>query len=469
MSRKTPRAVFLGFLILTFLLTSGLGCKRSGEASKFPSVSLEMWGVFEDSEDINKLASFYTGVHPKVSITYRRFSQREYEEGDYLRRMLDGWVQGGGPDLFMIPVTRIREFQNYIEPMPDTMRAPIRYEQGTIKKETIEEVRTYNGYTPRQLRTLFLDTVSDDVVIDNEIYGLPYSVDTLSVFYNRELLKNSNIALPATNWNELLQQAAAISRADANDKIVQSAIALGTTNNIPNVLDIVSSLMMQVGITMADASGPRFQTYGESLNAIQFFQSFATKGLTSYSWSKDLPDAFDMFTAGRLAYFIGYPYHASMIRQANPKLDFDIIPMFRPENTTSIPTYASYWVVVVKKPPKTPSEQDKLKAELAWHFIFESTQAQNVKSFLYNPDRPRTTALRSLVEEQKNNEVLAPFAQYLLNAQNWYRGYDYELAKKYFLAMLDNIEAASAQPGVEPKSLVIAGADLITQTYQKPR
>ena len=345
-------------LLALFFILTGLGCKTTKDAAQFPDLTLQYWGLFEDSGSIKRLTGPYSQRHPKIHLSYTKL-----REDEYVDRMLKGWVLGEGPDLFMIPNTRIREFLEYIAPMPSTMTAPVMIEQGTIKKETIEKVETYNGYTTRQLRDTFLDVVYDDVVIHDQIYALPYSVDTLSVYYNRDILRANNIALPAGNWSELIEQAKTISKLDANDNLVQSTIALGASNNIPVAFDIISTLMMQVGVEMSDASGARFQSNPESLSAIQFYLSFAQKGLQNYSWHDTMPNALDAFTSGKLAYFIGYPYHKRRIEETNPNLDFDIIPMFAPENAGTLSNYASYWVTVVAKPPDDSSAIEKKKAE----------------------------------------------------------------------------------------------------------
>ncbi|MEK7584473.1 MAG: extracellular solute-binding protein [Patescibacteria group bacterium] len=459
----TKSKLSLLILLALFFVLTGLGCKTSKEAAQFPDLTLEYWGVFEDSGAIKSLTNPYSRRHPKIRLSYTKLREDEYDD-----RMLKGWALGEGPDLFMIPNTRIREFLEFITPMPTTMQAPVMIEQGTIKKETIEKVETYTGYTTRQLRDTFLDVVYDDVVINNQIYALPYSIDTLSVFYNRDILRANNIALPAGNWSELIEQAKIISKLDANDNLVQSTIALGTTENVPAAFDIMSTLMMQVGVEMSDARGARFQSNPESLSAIQFYLSFAQKGLQNYSWNDKMPNALEAFTSGKLAYFIGYPYHKQLIQETNPNLDFDIIPMFAPENAGTLPNYASYWVTVVAKPPDNAAQIEKKKAEVAWQYLFESTQARNVRPFLNNTANPRTTALRALVDEQKSDFALGPFAQNLLNARSWYRGYDYEFAEKTFLDMIDQVKNALST-NVSPLGFIGAAGDLISQSYTPRR
>lgn len=456
------KLTILTVLAIAFI-TAGLGCKQSGEARKFKPVLLEYWGVFEEPSAIASLTTPYTKRHPKIQLKYRKFREEEYRE-----KILEEWARGRGPDLFMVPNNKIREYLRFITPMPATMKAPIEYQKGTIKKETIVEIQTYTGYVPKQIRDIFLDTVADDVIIDNQIYALPYSVDTLSVYYNREMLKNNNIPVPARTWEDLIAQATLISKVDTEDNLIQSTVALGTTNNLPAVVDIVSTLMMQIGIVVGDEKGPQFQLDTQSLDAIQFYLTFAQKGLQNYSWSPEIPDALDAFTAGKLAYFIGYPYHAELIKQANPTLDWDVIPMFKPANSENVPTYASYWVTVVRKPPEGSTADARQRAELAWQYLLEASQARNVKPFLDNQTPRRTTALRELVAEQMADPELAPFAQNLLNARSWYKGYNFELAEQYFLEMIDTIQDAY-ENNLDPAQFLTAGASRISQTYLPPR
>lgn len=453
------RYLIIFIAVTIFLSTTGLGCKTSSEVASYKPVTLEYWGVFEETSAISKLTSPYTGRHPKIGIRYRKFREDEYKN-----KMLEAWALGQGPDLFMIPVTRLREFLKFIEPMPASMEAPVEFTQGTLKKETVTELRTYPGLTPRQVRDLYIDTVAQDVIIDEKIYGLPYSIDTLSVYYNRELLKNNNIALPARTWNELIDQAAIISKVNTDDKLVQSTVALGTTNNVPAAFDIISTLMMQVGIKLGDADGTTFQTNPETARAIQFYGSFSQPGVKNYSWNKDMTSGLDAFTAGTLAYFIGYPYHANVIRAANPRLDWDVIPLFKPADAQNTPTYANYWITVVAKPPQGASAETRKKSMVAWQFLSEATQARNVSAFLDNPTAPRTTALKELVAKQQSNPITGPFTDNLLNAQNWYHGYNYGLAEQYFLEMVDMVQAASAS-GLDPRQIIQAGASRIRQTY----
>lgn len=456
------RLLIIIVLTAVVLTTAGFGCKISGDAKNFRPITLEYWGVHEESDAIRTLTSAYSRRHPKISINYRRLNEDEFK-----LKLLEAWAQGQGPDMFMIPSTKIREYLKFIEPMPTSMEAPVDVERGTLKKETITTIQTYQGYTLKQIQDKFLDVVRNDVVVDNKIYALPFSVDTVSIYYNRDVLKNANIPLPATTWDELNDQASSLSKMDSEGNLVQSAIALGTTNNVPAVADIMSILMMQIGVNVGNQSGVQFHQDAKSLEAIQYFLSFAQEGYKNYSWNKEQPDALQAFAAGRVAYFIGYPYHENLIRGANPTLNFDVLPLFTPASSENSPTLANYWVTVVSK-PRAGVARAAERAELSWQFLSEATQTNNLKAFLNNKARPRLTPLKELVNEQRSNPAIGPFAQNILNAKSWYYGYNADLAEKYFIEMIDAIQEALAT-GMPAQPLLTAGASRISQTYAAPQ
>lgn len=445
------------FLIIGVILIILLGItiatikslENRARIASFKPVTLEYWGVWEQPEDIAVLTRAYHDRHPLISINYRTFTADEYAN-----ELIKAWAQDKGPDIFMIPNTWIREYQQYSQPMPATMAVPVQYVQGTLKKEVVTKLVDYAGYNPKNIKDLYLDVVYRDVIDNNAIYGLPYSVDTMALFYNRSLLQANGIAEPAKTWTEVVQQAAKISKLNPDNSFTQSAIALGTATNVPNAFDIVSLLMTQVGVTMSTENRVNFGQDKRALSALEFYTSFARPNTTVYSWNDEQPNALDAFTSGRLAYFLGYTFHAPLIKRTNPNLDWDVVPVPQAEGATTPSTYANYWVNAVAKKSK--------HASLAWQAVYEMTQAENVKPFL---DRGgRTTALRSLVGKQQEDLVIGPFAKNLLAAQSWYRGYNYRLAQQYFFDMITTITN-----GGNPTQALQTAEGKIQQTYQKPQ
>jgi len=414
------RLTILSIILITIPLM-GFGCKlfTNNEVKElYKPISLKWWGVWEDSAEVETLISAYQAMHPNVTIAYRKFRFEEYEE-----ELTRAWLEQRGPDIFSLPANYLKKYQNLIKPLPASMKLPFLELTGVVKKEPTIVVREITNITPKKVRDAFVDVVAEQVILNNQIYGLPLSVDTLALYYNRDILTKAKIPLPASTWAELVDQAPRLTLFDTNGNIKQSAIALGTDNNIPRATDILALLMMQNGAQMIDGKG--FATFNlaandssffPGINALEFYLNFSDPNKTVYSWSEEMGDALSLFMSGKLAYFIGYNYQTPIIRAGAPKLAFNIAPMLQTVPDVQEVNYADYWTLSTYF--GTASEN----IAPAWDFIqFATTNTAVLNLYLTKTNQP--TALRSLINDQMQIEGLDIFADQLLNARNWYRGY----------------------------------------------
>ncbi|MCR4280496.1 MAG: extracellular solute-binding protein [Candidatus Komeilibacteria bacterium] len=415
------KKIILGALLLSLPLF-GFGCKSSqtGDVKELTKpIDIQWWGVWEDSDQVQSLIDAYKQVHPNVTISYRKFRYEEYET-----ELTKAWLEKRGPEIFSVPANFIRKYENLIIPMPEKMKLPYIELRGTFKKEPVTVVKDVSGLTGNKVRELFIDAVSEQVIINDKVYGLPLYADNLVLFYNRDLLNSAKIPLPASTWEELVEQVPQLTTFDNEQKIKQAAIALGTDSNVPRASDILALLMMQNGAPMINGSGyatfnskPEDSSFHPAENAVSFYTSFVNSGKATYTWEDQLPDALDMFTSGRLAYFIGYSYQIPIIQARAPKLNFNIAPMIQTAiDERQHVNYADFWALSTY----FGAAEDKIAP--AWSFIkYISTTPEVVKPFLEEIDRP--TALRSLINDQVEDEKVGIFAKQLLNSRNWYRGY----------------------------------------------
>jgi multiple sugar transport system substrate-binding protein len=315
-----------------------------------------------------------------------------------------------------------------------------------------------------QVRDMFVDVVGRDVILeDNKIYGLPLSVDTLAMFYNKDLLNNAGISEPPKYWNrEFLQSVKKLTKQDPKRGLIQSGVAMGGSTNIERFTDIISLLMIQNGATMIDENGktsfhliPSFAResgYNPGLEALRFYTDFANPTKESYSWNSEMNNSLEMFISGNLALMFGYAYHIPAIKAAAPKLNFSVtkFPQIEGSPPTNI-NFANYWVETVSKKSQNKNE--------AWDFIQFITQADQAKIYLEKAQKP--TALRSLVQSQRTDDTIGVFADQVLTAKSWYRGNNVTAAENAFTEM---VEAVFNNTEENIDKIIINGAARVQQT-----
>ncbi len=455
--------------VVTLLLTAGFGCKgvskEVAQASK--PFTLKYWRVFDDSDTISDAINAYRALHPNVTISYRKLRYDEYQKA-----VLDALAEDKGPDIFSLHNTWIREWQPRLVAAPPVVTVPFREIQGTIKKEAVTVLRQLPGPSIKSLANDFVDVVSGDVVIPTEqadpraplvpkIYGLPLSVDTMVMYYNRDILNASGITQPATHWREFQEQVKKITKLDEVGTIIQSAAAIGTADNVERSTDILSVLMMQNGTQMADENGmatfDRYtpETSGQPLTpgaaALVFYHDFANPEKEVYTWNDKMPGSLEAFAEGRVAYFFGYAYHLPAIRAMSPKLNFAIAGFPQIEGNKPI-NYANYWVEVVSK--KT------LHRDEAWDFVQFLTKAEMAQRYLTKTNKP--TALRSLVNGQLESLDLSVFASQVPTSKSWYHGLDAAATEKALGDMIKQMQEVDA----DPLKIVELGATKVNQTIK---
>jgi len=436
------KKIIILFFVFVFIITSGFGCKRVDKKVKqaMEPVTLEYWRVWDDSDDFADIISKYNQIHPYITIKYRKLRYDEYEE-----ELLNALAEDRAPDIVSIHNTWIRKYKSKIKPLPKEITMAYPVEKGSLKKEVIPELRTSKSISPKEVKNEFIDVVYGDVVMEEDgearVYGLPLSVDTLAMYYNKDLFNNAGIVEPPPYWNKDFQKKVKkLTKISAKGGIIQSGIALGGSSNIERYSDILSILMMQNGATMMNDAGRvmfaavpeiyKSKRFSPGTEALRFYTDFANPTKEVYSWNDELENSIDMFANGKLAMVFGYSYHLPIIKAKAPKLNFAVAPLPQIENSPKV-NYANYWVETVLKKSEHP--------DIAWDFVQFAARAENVKSYLEKTKKP--TALRALIEEQLEDEDIDVFADQLLTAKSWYRGKDANAMEKIFKEMIDNTNA----------------------------
>ncbi|MCL5733258.1 MAG: extracellular solute-binding protein, partial [Patescibacteria group bacterium] len=353
--------------------------------------SLTIWGDTQNKDVWSQIISDYQALRPNVSIKYQNFDPSSYDSA-----LLNALASGNGPDIFMIDNRQLLENLSRIIPVDP------------------QQLNT------SQLSNLFPDVVSQDFIINGQIYALPLNMDTLAMFYNSGLFNAAGVAQAPSTWGNIEALVPVFKKADAKGQINQSAVAIGgsslSVNHAPGILSL---LMMQYGTQMANFGTNGYQaTFAESqgqtggspgLNAFNFYLGFSTPSNADYTWNDNSNNSFDSFAAGKTAMIFGYDSDITAIQNKNPYLNFKVgaMPQLNLNNPVN---YASYQGLVVSK-------QSKASA-WAWDFIiFLTTSEQEETAYL--TAQSQLPALRSLIAKGINDPSTSIFNRQALTAQSW--------------------------------------------------
>ena len=241
------KSVWRNIIILFIpLLILGAGCGGSSAAETLASkpVKITIWRVFDDSDTFQSLMGSYQAIHPNVSFAYKELRYDEYED-----ELIRAFAEGNGPDIFSLHNTWIGEYESLIEPLPDSLSIAYAEVRGTIKKETVYTIKEEPTLSERALKANFVDVVAQDVLrsykasakaqAEDRIFALPLSVDTLALYYNKDLLDAAGIAEPPSTWTEFQDAVTLLTKISSNDEIVQSGAAIGTSQNGERAFGVV--------------------------------------------------------------------------------------------------------------------------------------------------------------------------------------------------------------------------------------
>lgn len=450
---NTKIKIGLSFFILGgVLLLGGCGCKQVNP-NKY-SLKLEVWGLFDNQDAFMGITENYKKINPNVvDISYRKMSPDTYKKD-----LVEALASSQGPDIFLIQNNWLPIFADKITPAPPTI------------------------LTEQKFRNDFVDVVANDFLNQGKIYAAPLSVDTLGLYYNKDLFNEAGITAPPKNWNEFMEDVKRLTRIDSSSNITKSGAAIGTAYNINRSTDILNLLMLQNGTTMVNPLTKRAlfdqivkngdQSLSPGENALSFYTQFAKIGIPAYCWNKNMHYSIDAFSEGAAAMMLNYSWQIDMIAAKAPKLNFAVAPVPQMPNMPAV-NYANYWgyAAAKNKTSFNTSQQGQvpvandIRVNEAWKYLaFLTTKpeaALNVStnvagqqkttavnfdpaiSYLEKTRKP--SARRDLIEIQKNDPKIGIFAAQNLFAKSWYQS-DPETIEAIFAEMIDKVNRGAGTP-----------------------
>ncbi|HVM76813.1 MAG TPA: extracellular solute-binding protein [Candidatus Paceibacterota bacterium] len=384
------QVIIIGFAFFVVLLVGVVVYFNLRPSSKTVTAKLVVWGT-DDPQAMKDMFDAYKSANHGAEITYRQIDASTYQT-----TLLAALAAGTGPDVFEINDHDLPLWENVVAPMPAT---------------NIEQ------FSLVTLQNDFPTVVSQDFVDGGNVYALPLSLDTLAMYYNKDLVDSAGIAEMPKTWDEFDTDVTRLRETNAQGQITQAGAAIGgSAASIPNAVDILYLLMLQNGTQMTTPtfSGASFAgTSGGAspgLSAFNFYLQFANPGSPYYTWTDELGDAESNFIQGKAAILFDYAAAATDIKQKAPFLHYAVAAVPQPSGATISVSYPSYQGLAVARFGQVAA---------AWNFVIGLTTDNSLVG-LYNKETGTPSALRSVIQANANDPTLSIFGTQALTARSWH-------------------------------------------------
>jgi ABC-type glycerol-3-phosphate transport system substrate-binding protein len=402
--QKIILAVLFSFVFIIIIL--GIIVPRLSSNKVF-SGQILVWGL-DNKQAMAPLIDAFTAAYPKAKVVYEMQNANDYDKA-----LIDAFSRGQGPDVFVVNNEKISESLPYITPCSlggSNNSIPACYSKKTL-------------YTQSQLSTEFPEVVVNDFTSNGLLYGLPLSVDTLGLYYNKDYFNKANIAVPPTLWDgkSSLSVETTARKLRQLKKLVlsRSGIALGgNSTSIENSSDILALMMMQQGAIMKSNGQVAFDDSGSAnaaAKALGFYIDFANPKSTSnnFNWAPAAGTTdINAFWQGKTAMYLGYYRDKDFLDNYGGDFYYGYtgIPQFSSSlSTGNQVNYANYYSFVVSKQSKNIGP--------AWQFVMGATDYDVANRYFQITKNP--PAQRSLIQNNFDNDYSGPFVKQILTARSF--------------------------------------------------
>lgn len=380
--KKKLIVIILAVLLVLGLVFALVSFLFRGSESSDEAVTLTYWGVWEDISVLQPAFDEFQRQNPNITVNYEKIDIKTL--GDYVDRLKTRTAEGNGPDVMRFHSSWLVQLDDILAPFPS-------------------EVVEGTG-----LGQDFYSTVERDLEKNGAYYGLPLSIDTLSLYVNREYLDNIGADVPTT-WNELESTARELTTIEGG-KIIRSGVSLGTYDNISHASDIIALLFLQNGAQIDDLNEQNMES---AESALQFYTRFSDNSDIAV-WDQTMENSKTAFAGGKLALYFGYSWDIFEIKAANPNLKFEVHPV--PELFGTNATISSYWAEGVSNKSENQEAAFKLITFLGQNDTLQMIYENQVKVRGFGSPLPK----KSMVQILEGQPLIAPFVIRADNAVSTY-------------------------------------------------
>ncbi|NMB70476.1 extracellular solute-binding protein, partial [candidate division WWE3 bacterium] len=286
----------------------------------FPTneVTLNVWGLWENSDVIDALVKKYTELHPNVKINYEDRSVLkpvDYKDSVYTRLTQEASTTG---DVVFVHNSWVPVIKDNLEPAPDSL------------------------ITPESFKSSFYPVAAESAVFSGKVYAMPLYYDGLVLVYNKKHFADINQSAPPVSWEEFRRLALELTIRGSDKTLIRGGAAIGSGKNIEFATDILGLLFSQASLSI-----PADLDQKAAFDTLSFYSNFL---LVDNVWDETLPEASSAFTQEKASMIFVPSWNLIDILDARPDWalsgNIGVAPV--PQAIVDEPVnWASFWMATV--------------------------------------------------------------------------------------------------------------------------
>jgi multiple sugar transport system substrate-binding protein len=439
--------VVIGGIVVYRAVTGGSAPSGACGVPAPKSVALTWWGTLPAAA-VQPVINAYVAGRPYVSIAYTQLDAKTGEQ-----QLIEAWARDTGPDIYSLRNEQLKHFTSIglVSPMPPSTTSFTYTKKKTLGiKEELEICQVTRAAPSAEVLTnTFIAGAVADITRGGQIYGFPLQFDSLAMFYNQQLLDEAGILTPPKTWDEIRTVIPKLTLLDDKGNVIRAGAALGLGSNIPNMPEILRTIMLQFQVKLTDPTGSEvlFPAEKGAKEVVEFATSFANPTKTTYTWDSALPSALDALAQGKTAIAFGTQAELQKVQEQTTGADIRVTTF--PQATDRGTTFtADYWVETVAAKVKD--------LNVAWDFLRFAADTTQVQTLLQQTQG--TPTLRALLGAMQTSEESSAttkiFALQAATATGWFNGTNPEKARE---ALNELVDTVATQKDTTENALLRAG------------
>lgn len=285
--------------------------------------NVTVWGTLDRSLFSDLLSEIRESDDRFTELTYFQLS-----EAEFIPEFVDALAEQRGPDLIIISHDQLTELRPKLFAI------------------------SYEFYPERDFRDQFVEG-AEIFMLSDGLYALPFAVDPLVMYWNRDTFSSNNLAFPPRTWEVLRNDTTPkLTRRGGSFDILHGAVAFGEYRNVRNAREILSLLMLQSGSELISEESGKYSVelsnstqsdIDPAAASLSFYTEFANPTSPLYSWNRSLQEDRSRFLSADLALYFGYGSEFNELEELNPNLNFDMAEVPQGDGATILRNFGTFY------------------------------------------------------------------------------------------------------------------------------